>query len=105
MRNSGEKIEFVIFKNPASVVIEEITFRGLLWLFLRRLNILEWKILLLQSVVFLLFHINYVFQSPLAFIITIPVGSFLCGLLVWKSRSLAPSILVHYLYNVFIFIK
>jgi len=82
------------------IVIEEITFRGLLWMFLSRLQLQELKILIIQATLFWFFHINYMFAYPTLFWVIIPVSSILLGIIVWRSKSITPSTIAHILTNV-----
>jgi len=82
-----------------SPVNEEPLFRGFLWGYLRQLR---WKtvwILLFQAMLFTAAHIYSARQFPLMFWIFIPITALLFGLLVWRSRSIAPAILAHALVN------
>jgi hypothetical protein len=83
------------------VVFEEILYRGILWMLLKDMNLDSIQIIIIQAVLFWLSHYYY-FNKPIVFWIYIPLVSILYGLVVWRSKTLAPSTVMHYLYNVLI---
>jgi membrane protease YdiL (CAAX protease family) len=79
---------------------EEPLFRGFLWGYLRRQ--LKWResvIWIFQTILFMLAHVYRASHDPLLFWVIIPLSGLLFGMLVWRSRSLAPAILAHGLIN------
>ncbi len=84
---------------PPNVVVEEVLFRGLLWMFLRRLGWTDGPVLAVQSVLFWLAHAGYFFSDPVGFWIVVPVLTLVLGIIVWKTRSLTPSTIAHICMN------
>ena len=78
---------------------EEPLFRGFLWGFLRQMNWKEIWIWLFQTVLFTLAHVYFASQYPLLFWLYIPFAALLLGLLTWRSRSIAGSMLAHAMIN------
>lgn len=78
-----------------SAVTEEPLFRGFLWGCLRRSGWKEVWIWLAQAVLFMLGHIYYLQQAPIAFWVIVPAGALVLGLLAWRSRSIATSMAAH----------
>ncbi len=76
-------------------VTEEPLFRGFLWGLLRRAGWRDVWAWLLQTGLFALAHIYYLRQTPLAFWVIVPSGALLLGLLAWRSRSIATSLVAH----------
>lgn len=81
------------------ILVEEVIFRGLLWLFLINLGWQELKIIILQAILFWISHVYHMFTFPFLFWVIIPIISILFGIFVWKSRSLTPSTMAHILFN------
>ena len=81
------------------VVIEEIIFRGLLCMFLKFLGWTIPKIIVLQAILFWLFHTYYMFAYPTLFWIIIPIVSIILGIMVWRYKSITSSTIVHILFN------
>jgi membrane protease YdiL (CAAX protease family) len=81
------------------ILVEELLFRGILWMFLKNLKLSEWIIVFVQAALFWLFHVYYVFTDPVHFWVTIPIISVALGVMTWYSRSITPALLAHFLYN------
>lgn len=74
---------------------EEPLFRGFLWGALRRARWKEVWIWLLQAALFWISHIYYLGNVPFSFWVLVPAGGLLFGLVAWRSRSIAASMLAH----------
>lgn len=84
----------------ALTVFEEVIFRGALWAYLRDFGLKEWTIFVLQALLFWIAHSKYAFvEIPYTFWVAAPLASVFFGLLVWRSHSLTPSTIAHFLYN------
>jgi hypothetical protein len=81
------------------VVVEEVMFRGMLWMFLKSQDFSDLKIVVLQAILFWLCHVNSL-NSSVFFWVIVPITSVLLGLVVWKSKSITTSIIAHLLVNV-----
>ena len=81
-----------------AAILEEPVFRGFLWGHLREKGWNDKVIWLSQAALFWLAHLNYV-QKPFTFWLVIPLSGLAYGWLAWKSRSVAPSMLAHGVYN------
>jgi membrane protease YdiL (CAAX protease family) len=81
-----------------SSVIEEFIFRGFLWGCLRKIGLSNMWILFIQAGLFWVAHINYIDRSY-SFWIALPIGGLVMGLLAWKSKSIATSMVLHSVYN------
>jgi membrane protease YdiL (CAAX protease family) len=93
-----------ILSFPKPSVIEETTFRGFLWGYLSNKGWSNKRILIFQAFIFWAAHIPALSQNPFDLIFTIPIASIGLGLLVWRTRSLAPGIITHALSNTLIHI-
>lgn len=93
-------IQTVIILSP-SVVVEEFYFRGLLWGVLKDLKWRDYSILIVQTVLFWFFHIDAMFSDFVFFWVLVPSVSVILGIIVWRSKSIAPSTIAHSLLNVF----
>jgi hypothetical protein len=82
-----------------SWLVEEVIFRGLLWMCLEELGWSEFVIIIVQAWLFWLFHIYYMFSNPILFWLEIPLLNILLGILVRKYKSITPSSVAHILFN------
>lgn len=97
----------VLIDNPSSfvyqigiaAVTEEPLFRGFLWGFLKKQNWREHWIWLFQAGLFTLGHIYYINAHPISFWIIVPVCALVLGWLVWRSRTIAASMVAHGMMN------
>jgi membrane protease YdiL (CAAX protease family) len=78
-----------------AAISEEPLFRGFLWGYLRRMGWTEIKTWFFVASLFWLGHLFYVGRAPLVFWIEIPLAALIFGLLAWKSRSIAASMMAH----------
>ena len=83
------------------------TYEGLimvvfLWGYLRLLGWRDERILVAQTVLFMLFHIFLIPGRPAVFLIVVPATALAAGLLAWKNRSAAPSMIVYALVSIFV---
>jgi membrane protease YdiL (CAAX protease family) len=84
----------------ALVVFEEVLFRGVLWAFLESLGLSNKVIVFLQAFLFWVSHHKYMaLDNPYLFWFAVPLNALLLGVIVWRSKSLTPSIICHFLYN------
>jgi sodium transport system permease protein len=87
---------FVAALTPA--ICEELVFRGVLLQSLSR-EVRAWRAVLISAAVFGAFHLS--FESALRFLPTAWIG-LLMGWVVWHSRSIFASMLMHFLNNAFV---
>lgn len=79
---------------------EEPFFRGFLWGSLRKTGLKDVWIWLIQAGLFWLGHFYALTNgAPWSFWLIVPVGGLILGLLAWRSRSIATSMLAHGLAN------
>jgi len=82
-----------------AAVSEEPLFRGFLWGFLKKRNWREHWIWLFQAGLFTFSHIYYINDAPISFWIIVPVGALVLGWLVWRSQTIATSMVAHGMMN------
>lgn len=82
-----------------AAVSEEPLFRGFLWGFLKKQNWREHWIWLFQAGLFTFSHIYYIKTLPISFWILAPVCALVFGWLVWRSRTIATSMVAHGMIN------
>lgn len=80
-------------------IMEEPLFRGFLWGYLRKWGLTDIKILVVQTILFWMAHIYYLGQVAFSFWILVPTAGIIFGILAWRSRSIAPSIIAHAIVN------
>ena len=78
---------------------EEPFFRGFLWGGLRKTGLREVWIWLVQAGLFWLGHAYAFLYGPFSFWLIVPIAGLVLGLLVWRSRSIAPGMIAHGLAN------
>ena len=83
------------------VVYEEAIFRGMLWKFLKNMQLSEPRIVLAQEFLFWLAYIRYLISNPFIFWIFVPIAGLLLGYIVLRSKSITPSTITHLLINLF----
>lgn len=84
------------------VLFEEFLFRGLIWMCLRKINLKDNYILVIQTFLFWFAHYNTFEGNSVSFLLVIPYVSLILGLLVYYSKALSISFAAHLLYNFFI---
>lgn len=103
----GLSTKDILFEVPSSfiyqigyaAVSEEPLFRGFLWGFLKKRNWREHWIWLFQAGLFMLSHVYYINAHPISFWIIVPVCALVFGWLVWRSRTIATSMVAHGIMN------
>jgi|GEM_PF-1762641 len=81
-------------------VFEEVIFRGALWAYLRGVGVSERAAFTFQAFLFWIAHHRYLLQNQqYVFWISVPCVAILLGVLAWRSKSLTPSIICHFLFN------
>jgi membrane protease YdiL (CAAX protease family) len=93
-------IESVFEAQLALTVFEEVVFRGALWAYLRKLGLKDYAVFLTQAFLFWVAHSKYLLiEHSYSFWVAIPLASLLFGFMVWRSKSLTPSTIAHFLFN------
>ncbi len=92
-------LALVITNLLGAAVMEEPLFRGFLWGYLRKLGWKDVRIWILQAVLFGMSHIYYLGYESFAFWILVPGCALMFGILAWRPRSIATSMLAHALVN------
>jgi membrane protease YdiL (CAAX protease family) len=94
-------IPYIWFYQLSSAAIsEEPLFRGFLWGFLKDKGVKSLWICLIQAGLFWVGHIYYI-GTGINFWVVQPLGALLLGLIVWKSKSITHSMIVHSSINTF----
>jgi membrane protease YdiL (CAAX protease family) len=83
-----------------AAISEEPLFRGFLWGYLKGKGLKEGPICLIQAGLFWIGHIYYI-GTGINFWVVHPLAALLLGLIVWKSRSVTHSMIVHSSVNAF----
>jgi membrane protease YdiL (CAAX protease family) len=85
----------------AAIVFEEVIFRGALCAYLRHLNLKEPVIFFTQAFLFWIAHSKFILieHRAYSFWVYSPLVSLLLGFIVWRSKSLTPSTIAHFLLN------
>jgi hypothetical protein len=92
-------IEAIFTANLPLVVFEEVIFRGLLWMFLVKEGFKEYQIILIQGILFWFSHLYYFKSDPITFWFWLPLISIMLGIIVRRSKTISPSTIGHYSYN------
>lgn len=95
-------IKFIFEIIPISIY-EEAIFRWLLTGILITFGIRNQVAFVIQGILFWLVHINYLPISPIAFWIILPIVSFILSYIVYRTKSIALSAVVHIIINYLLF--
>lgn len=81
-------------------IFEEVIFRGALWAYLRSHGISERVTFFVQAFLFwIAHHRTLLLGEQYFFWVATPCIAILLGLLAWRSKSLTPSTIGHFLFN------
>lgn len=90
----------ILITNLAVIIFEEVLFRGALWACVRSLGLSEQAAFYTQAVFFWISHHGFLlFPNPYLFWVSVPILAILLGLMTWRSKSLVPSTISHFLFN------
>jgi membrane protease YdiL (CAAX protease family) len=89
----------IIIPQLAGIVFEEVLFRGALWAYVRSLGLSDQAAFYIQAILFWVSHHETLLNNPYFFWITLPIDAVLLGLMIWRSKSLTPSTISHFLFN------
>jgi membrane protease YdiL (CAAX protease family) len=89
----------ILIPQLAGIVFEEVLFRGALWAYVRSLGLSEQAAFYISAILFWASHHETLLNNPYFFWIALPIDAILLGLMVWRSKSLTPSTLSHFLFN------
>jgi membrane protease YdiL (CAAX protease family) len=87
-----------------AAISEEPLFRGFLWGYLRRLSLRESYVWLIQALIFMSAHIYFKDALQLNFWVVVPISGLIFGYFAWRSRSIAPGMLAHAVYNAGVYV-
>jgi len=96
-----QNMNLFFFESVPFSVYEEAVYRGVLFMFLKDLELSEPKIIYIQAFLFWISHINYALESPVYFWIFIPVLGLILGYIALRSKSITTSSVIHILVNFF----
>jgi membrane protease YdiL (CAAX protease family) len=100
--NVEQNLVSSIFRaNFPLVFFEDLIFRGILWKNLEDRNLTWYQIIFLQGIFFWLIHFDS-YSNFFPFWIILPFSSLLFGVITHNSKSILPSLVLHYFYNLFI---
>jgi membrane protease YdiL (CAAX protease family) len=90
----------ILITQLASIVFEDVLFRGALWAYVRNLGLSEQATFYIVAILFWVSHHEYLSRnSPYSFWIAVPIVAILLGLITWRSKSLTLSTVSHFLFN------
>lgn len=92
-------IGLTLVQLAGAAILEEPLFRGFGWGALRDWGLRDPAVLILQALLFAVSHIYYVKFAPISFWIIVPTVGLVLGLLAWRTRSIATTIIAHALVN------
>ncbi len=90
----------ILITQLASIVFEEVLFRGTLWAYVRSLGLSEQASFYISAILFWISHYEYLLLNNMYFFwVALPIIAILLGLMTWRSKSLTPSTISHFLFN------
>ena len=91
----------ILIPQLASIVFEEMLFRGALWAYVRSLGLSDHVAFFIQAILFWVSHHQFLaLNHPYSFWVALPIATILWGLMTWRSKSLTPSTISHFLFNI-----
>lgn len=98
----NQKVDRFFFEAIPISIFQEAIFRGILFMYLKDINLNDSRILFVSTILFWITHIHYLAEpSALAFWVVIPAVGLLFGYVALRSKSIAVSSIVHIFYNAF----
>ncbi|WP_291568852.1 MULTISPECIES: CPBP family intramembrane glutamic endopeptidase [unclassified Clostridium] len=97
----SQLLPLALFQFNYAAISEESLFRGFIWGYLCKFKWKESWILIFQSTIFMIGHIYYLGSYPIFIFIRTFIGAFVLGIIAWKSRSIANSMVAHSIINSF----
>lgn len=94
-----ELISLILLQLNIASITEEPLFRGFIWGYLMEFKWNDWLIIVFQAILFMMGHVYFIGRYPIFVFIRVFIGSFIFGLIVWKSHSIATSMVTHSLVN------
>lgn len=102
-RVNGKSISLFVYlftsQTMNAAILEEPLFRGIMWKYLRNLNLNAFWICTIQALCFMLGHIYYFDNYKFSFWILVPLAGLLLGFIAWRSRNITSSIVAHGIIN------
>lgn len=89
----------ILISQLGGILFEEVLFRGALWAYVRGLRLSEQAAFAIQAVLFWVSHHETLLNNPYFFWVALPIDAILLGLIAWRSKSLTPSTISHFLFN------
>lgn len=97
----SRSIDHFFFEIIPISIFQEAIFRGVLFMYLKDINLNDSKVLFVSTALFWITHIHYLSEFPVTFWIVMPAVGLLFGYLAIRSKSVSISSVVHILYNAF----
>jgi Type II CAAX prenyl endopeptidase Rce1-like len=90
----------ILITDLALIVFEEVLFRGALWAYVQSFGLSEQAAFYAQAILFWISHHRFLLlHNPHSFWVSLPIQAILFGLMTWRSKSLTPSTIGHFLFN------
>jgi membrane protease YdiL (CAAX protease family) len=90
----------ILIPQLAGIVFEEMLFRGALWAYVRSFGLSDQVAFSIQAILFWVSHHQFLsLNHSYSFWVALPIATILWGLMTWRSKSLTPSTLSHFLFN------
>ena len=99
LARTGQSILFFFGDSIPDAMIEEVVFRGMLWMFLFSLGWKRTAVFWVQAAIFWLAHFDRIVADPVFFWFGIPIASVVLGYIVLRSKCIGPSTVAHILIN------
>ena len=93
-------LQQILTTDLGAIVFEEVLFRGALWAYIRGLGLSEQIAFYTTAFFYWISHHRLIaLSSPYVFWVSLPIQAILLGLMTWRSKSLTPSTISHFLFN------
>lgn len=93
-------LQQILITDLAAIAFEEVLFRGALWAYILSLGLSARTAFYSTAVFYWISHHRFLaLSTPYSFWVSLPVQAILLGLMTWRSKSLTPSTISHFLFN------
>lgn len=90
----------ILITDLAAITFEEVLFRGALWAYILSFGLSARTAFYTTSVFYWISHHRLLaLSTPYSFWVSLPIQAILLGLMTWRSKSLTPSTISHFLFN------
>jgi membrane protease YdiL (CAAX protease family) len=93
-------LQQILITDLAAITFEEVLFRGALWAYIISFGLSARTAFYTTAVFYWISHHRLLaLSTPYSFWVSLPIQAILLGIMTWRSKSLTPSTISHFLFN------